>query len=161
MASDNRSTKKKRESTGLRTSAGIEISSQNARSHGLTAGPDVDSVQQWFFIILNKPDAKLHVEDVLTLAKILALSLAHAEVQLKRTHLALAAFEAKDDPLLRDGCAENGAAVVILNRNALAFYCVPADEYHVMVDRLDDIELNNLVEARKGGPFVEVGLGEL
>ena len=48
----------------------------------------------------------------------------------------------------------NGAAVAILNRNALAFYCVPADEYHAMVDRLDDIELNALAEARRGGPFV-------
>jgi antitoxin StbD len=55
----------------------------------------------------------------------------------------------------------NGAAVAILNRNALAFYCVPADEYHAMVDRLDDIELNALAEARRGGPFVEVVLGEL
>jgi antitoxin StbD len=42
----------------------------------------------------------------------------------------------------------NGAAVAILNRNALAFYCVPADEYHTMVDRLEDIELNALAEAR-------------
>ena len=55
----------------------------------------------------------------------------------------------------------NGAAVAILNRNALAFYCVPADEYHAMVDRLEDIELNALAEARRGGPFVEVGLAEL
>ena len=41
---------------------------------------------------------------------------------------------------------------------------MPADEYHAMVDRLDDIELNALFEARRGGPFVEVGevgLGEL
>jgi antitoxin StbD len=55
----------------------------------------------------------------------------------------------------------NGAAVAILNRNALAFYCVPADEYHTMVDRLEDIELNALADARRGGPFVEVGLAEL
>ena len=55
----------------------------------------------------------------------------------------------------------NGATVAILKRNALAFYCVPADEYHAMVDRLDDIELNALAEARRGGPFVEVVLGEL
>ena len=41
------------------------------------------------------------------------------------------------------------------------FYCVPADEYHAMVDRLDDIELHALAEARRGGPFVEVGLAEL
>ena len=58
------------------------------------------SVRQWLRVILNRPDAKLRVDDVLSLAEILALSLARAEVQLKRTHLALAAFEAQDDPLL-------------------------------------------------------------
>ena len=92
MASDSRSVKKKRESTGLRTSAGKAISSQNARRHGLTAGPDVGSVRQWFRIILNRPDVKLQVDDVLTFAEIFALSLARAEVQLRCTHLALAAF---------------------------------------------------------------------
>jgi len=102
MASDSRSAKNKRESTGPRTSAGKAISSQNARRHGLTAGPDVGSVRQWFRIILNRPDAKLRVDDVISLAEILALSLARAEVQLKRTHLALVAFEAQDDPLLQE-----------------------------------------------------------
>jgi len=80
MAGNNRSKKKKRESTGPRTSVGKEISSQNARHHGLTARPDVGSVRQWFGIILNKPDAKLQLDDVLTLAEICALSLARAEV---------------------------------------------------------------------------------
>ena len=55
----------------------------------------------------------------------------------------------------------DGATVAILNRNALAFYCVPAGEYHAMADRLDDLELNALAEARRDGPFVEVGLAEL
>ena len=55
----------------------------------------------------------------------------------------------------------NGATVAILNRNALAFYCVPADEYHAMADRLEDIELHALAETRRCGPFVEVVLGEL
>ena len=55
----------------------------------------------------------------------------------------------------------NSAAVAFLNRNALAFHCVPADEYHAMVDRLEDIELNALAEVRRGGPFVGVGLAEL
>ena len=101
-ASSNNSEKKKREGTGPRTSAGKAISSQNARRHGLTAGPDVGSVRQSFRIILNRPDAKLQVDDVPTLAEILALRLARAEVQLKRTHLALVAFEAQDDPLLQE-----------------------------------------------------------
>jgi len=55
----------------------------------------------------------------------------------------------------------NGATVAILKRNALAFYCLPAGEYHAMADRLDDRELSALAEARRDGPFVEVGLAEL
>ena len=102
MAGDSRSIKKKPLSTGPRSSVGKAISSQNARRHGLTAGPDVGSIRQWFRIILNSPDAKLRVDDVLSLAEIVALSLARAEVQLRRTHLALAAFEAQDNPLLRE-----------------------------------------------------------
>ena len=77
----------------------------------------------------------------------------------------LADFTASVTELQKDpvgtAASGNGAAVAILNRNALAFYCVPADEYHAMVDRLDDIELNALSEARRGGPYVEVGLGQL
>ncbi len=67
MAGDNRIEKKKRESTGPQTSVGKPISSQNARCHGLTARPDVGSVRQWFRLILNRPDAKLRVDDVLSL----------------------------------------------------------------------------------------------
>ena len=72
------------------------------RGDGLTAGPDVGSVRQWFRVILNRPDVKLQVDDVLTLADIFALSLVRAEVQLRCTHLVLAAFEARDDPMLRE-----------------------------------------------------------
>ena len=83
MGGDSRSAKKKRESTGPQTSAGKAISSQNARRHGLTAGPDVGSVRQWFRIILNRPDAKLQVDDVLTLADIFALSLCRSRSAVK------------------------------------------------------------------------------
>ena len=68
--------------------------------------------------------------------------------------------ELQKDPM-GTAASGNGATVAILNRNTLAFYCVPADEYHAMVDRLDDIELQALADARRGGPFVEVVLGEL
>ena len=68
--------------------------------------------------------------------------------------------ELQKDPM-GTAASGNGAAVAILKRNALAFYCVLADEYHTMVDRLEDIELNALADARRGGPFVEVGLAEL
>ena len=68
--------------------------------------------------------------------------------------------ELQKDPM-GTAASGNGATVAILKRNALAFYCVPAGEYHAMVDRLEDIELNALAEARRDGPFVEVGLAEL
>ena len=68
--------------------------------------------------------------------------------------------ELQKDPM-GAAASGNGATVAILKRNTLAFYCVPAGEYHAMVDRLEDIELNALAEARRGGPFVEVGVAEL
>ena len=68
--------------------------------------------------------------------------------------------ELQKDPM-STAASGNGAAVAILQQNALAFYCVPADEYHAMVDRLEDIELHALAETRRCGPFVEVGLAEL
>ena len=68
--------------------------------------------------------------------------------------------ELQKDPM-GTAASGSGAAVAILQQNALAFYCVPAGEYHAMVDRLDDIELNALAKARSGGLFVEVDLAEL
>ena len=64
--------------------------------------------------------------------------------------------ELQKDPM-GTAASGNGAAVAILNRNALAFYCVPAGEYHAMVDRLEDIELSALAEARKGKTFCRGG----
>lgn len=57
--------------------------------------------------------------------------------------------------------AGEGAPVAILNRNEPAFYCVPARAYEAMVERLDDIELNAIAEARKSQPVVKVTLDEL
>ncbi len=57
--------------------------------------------------------------------------------------------------------AGGGSAVAILNRNQPAFYCVPAEEYEAMLERLEDAELNAIADERAGGPFVKVGLDEL
>jgi len=57
--------------------------------------------------------------------------------------------------------AGEGAPVAILNRNAPAFYCVPADVYEAMIERLDDIELNKIADARAGQRVVKVKLDEL
>lgn len=54
-----------------------------------------------------------------------------------------------------------GEAVAILNRNAPAFYCVPAEMYEQMLERLEDIELNAIADSRENGVTVPVILDEL
>jgi len=57
--------------------------------------------------------------------------------------------------------AGEGAPVAILNRNEPAFYCVPAKAYEAMIERLDDIAINALAEARSTQPIIRVTLDEL
>lgn len=57
--------------------------------------------------------------------------------------------------------AGEGAAVAILNRNEPAFYCVPAKTWEAMLDRLEDLELNALADARADEPIVRVTLDDL
>ena len=57
--------------------------------------------------------------------------------------------------------AGDGAPVAILNHNEPAFYCVPARAYEAMVERLDDIRLNAIADARRGQRVIKVRLDEL
>ncbi len=57
--------------------------------------------------------------------------------------------------------AGEGFPVAILNRNEPAFYCVPARAFEVLMDRLEDIELNAIADARKGQKEIEVSIDEL
>ncbi len=54
-----------------------------------------------------------------------------------------------------------GAAVAILNRNEPAFYCVPAEAYEEMMERLEDAELNAIADARRNERVIMVSLDEL
>ena len=54
-----------------------------------------------------------------------------------------------------------GDPVAILNRNEPAFYCVPAEIYEKMMDRLADLELLQLVKERQGEESVSVNLDDL
>ena len=56
--------------------------------------------------------------------------------------------------------AGDGFPVAILNRNEPAFYCVPAKAFEAMMDRLEDIELNAIADARKGEARIRVNLDE-
>jgi antitoxin StbD len=74
--------------------------------------------------------------------------------------IAASISELKKNPMGTVAAGE-GAAVAILNRNEPAFYCVPAAAYEDMIDRLEDIELNAIADARQGDPIVRVTLDEL
>lgn len=55
----------------------------------------------------------------------------------------------------------NGMPVVVLNRNAPAFYCVPAEAYEALMTLIDDTALLKLVEQRRHEPSVRVSLDDL
>lgn len=57
--------------------------------------------------------------------------------------------------------AGGGFPVAILNRNEPAFYCVPAKAYEALMDRIEDLELNAIADARAGQAVVEVAFDAL
>lgn len=68
--------------------------------------------------------------------------------------------ELKKNPMGTVAAGE-GFPVAILNRNEPAFYCVPAKAYEAMLDRLEDLELNAIADARKGQTVYKVSLDDL
>lgn len=57
--------------------------------------------------------------------------------------------------------AGEGFPVAILNRNEPAFYCVPAAWFGAMMAQLEDIELNQIANARQGQKIIPVSIDEL
>ncbi len=55
----------------------------------------------------------------------------------------------------------DGFPVAILNRNAPAFYCVPAKAYEALIEKLEDMELNAIADARAGQEVIKVVLDDL
>jgi antitoxin StbD len=68
-------------------------------------------------------------------------------------HQILAAITASVSELKRNPmgtvAAGEGFPVSILNRNEPAFYRVPAKAHEAMLDRLEDLELNAIADARE------------
>ncbi len=54
-----------------------------------------------------------------------------------------------------------GFPVAVLNRNKPAFYCVPAEAYEALMDKLEDVELAAIVEERKDQEEIAVAIDEL
>ena len=55
----------------------------------------------------------------------------------------------------------DGAPVAILNRNEPVFYAVPARAFEIIMDKLEDMELAAIVEARKDQSEIEVDINAL
>lgn len=55
----------------------------------------------------------------------------------------------------------DGFPVAILNRNKPAFYCIPADAWEIIVDKLEDIELVKIAKEREGEERIRVLLDEI
>ena len=70
--------------------------------------------------------------------------------------------ELKKNPMATVAAGE-GFPVAILNHNEPAFYCVPASAYEALMDKLEDMELNAIADARMkdGKPLVRVKLDGL
>ena len=80
-------------------------------------------------------------------------------------HVILAEIAASVSDLKRDPmgtvAAGDGFPVAILNRNEPAFYCIPAKAYEALLDRLEDLELNAIADARRNDTEIEVPPDEL
>lgn len=57
--------------------------------------------------------------------------------------------------------AAGGFPVAVLNRNTPAAYLVPAKAWEELMDRLEDIELAEIVKAREGETPIDVDIEEL
>jgi antitoxin StbD len=68
--------------------------------------------------------------------------------------------ELKKNPMATVAAGE-GSPVAILNRNAPVFYCVPSKVYEARLERLEDMALNAIADARAGQRVTKVKLDDL
>jgi antitoxin StbD len=54
----------------------------------------------------------------------------------------------------------DGSPVAILNRNKPVFYAIPAKAFESLMDKLEDLELALIVEARKNQPEIEANIDD-
>jgi len=76
------------------------------------------------------------------------------------TELTASVSELKKNPMGTVASGE-GSPIAILNRNKPAFYCVPAEVYETLMEKLEDLELNALADRRNDQAEIEVTLDEL
>jgi antitoxin StbD len=68
--------------------------------------------------------------------------------------------ELKKNPMAAIESAE-GFPIAVLNRNQPVFYCVPAEAYEALMDKLEDMELAEIVRQRQNDEIIRVSLDDL
>ena len=76
------------------------------------------------------------------------------------TEIVASISELKANPM-KVALSADGEPIAVLNRNEPAFYCIPAQAYESLMDRIEDLELMAIVEARKDEETVKVDINEL
>jgi antitoxin StbD len=76
------------------------------------------------------------------------------------TEIAASISELKANPM-KVALSANGEPIAVLNRNEPAFYCIPAQAYESLMDRIEDLELMAIVDARKDEETIKVDINEL
>ena len=76
------------------------------------------------------------------------------------TEIAASISELKANPM-KVALSANGKSIAVLNRNEPVFYCVPANTYELLMDRIEDLELMALAESRKNEESIKVDINEL
>jgi len=66
----------------------------------------------------------------------------------------------KKNPMVAVAQGE-GFPVAVLNRNHPEFYCIPAESYEMLLDRIEDLEMNALADSRANQEHVQVNLNDL
>ncbi|MBC8999128.1 MULTISPECIES: type II toxin-antitoxin system Phd/YefM family antitoxin [unclassified Pseudomonas] len=74
--------------------------------------------------------------------------------------MAVSVSELKKNPSAVLSGAQGGA-VAVLNHNRVMGYMVPADVYEAMMERLDDLELAEIVRSRSHETPISVSLDDL
>ena len=74
--------------------------------------------------------------------------------------LAVDILELKKNPMAVVEAGE-GMPVAILNGNQPVFYCVPAEAYEALINKLEDMELTTLVYTRRDQDEVEASVDNL
>ena len=76
------------------------------------------------------------------------------------TETAASISELKANPM-KVALSADGEPIAVLNRNEPAFYCIPAETYELLMDRVEDLELMALAKERRDEESIKVDINEL